>query len=232
MAGSLPCDRVRHPALGREDGPDGAASGRFALRSSLDHTFLAEGWATGCWLRARRVILGRVEHGIEGIEPAFDGLVAARRQDDKIASARRCDVGDPDCFSTISLHLQVARFLQLNGRRATERFQPQGTCRIDVPVRVARGRGGHVGSARSPPEIRAFRFVDGHHPHAFGPFLDYRRFVDIPMLCFLLDTLDERPERGSASLEMTGHVDQPLAVRERLLAILPECDPGMRPHGL
>jgi len=31
---------------------------------------------------------------------------------------------------------------------------------------------------------------------------------------------------------MKCHVDQPLTVCERLLAVLPEGDPGMRPHGL
>ena len=74
--------------------------------------------------------------------------------------------------------------------------------------------------------------MDGHHPHAFGPLLDDRRFVDLSALGILLDAFDECAERGCASLEVPRHVDQPLTVRERLLAGRPEGDAGMGADGL
>jgi hypothetical protein len=52
------------------------------------------------------------------------------------------------------------------------------------------------------------------------------------MLRVRFHALDERPERGCASLEVPGHVDQPLTVRQRLLAVLPEGNAGMSPDGL
>ncbi len=61
------------------------------------------------------------------------------RHDQEISGACRRNVGDADRFGAIALHLQVARFKQLDRRRATERFQPQRAGRIDVPARVRRG---------------------------------------------------------------------------------------------
>jgi len=56
-----------------------------------------------------------------------------------------------------------------------------------------------VGGEDHDREFRTFGLVDCHHPHAFAPLLDDRRFVDFSLLRFLLDTFDERPERGRTS---------------------------------
>ena len=111
-----------------------------SLRACNKHALLAEGRTSGCRLRAPARVLGRVEHWIEDLEPALDRLIAARRHDHKIAGACCRNVGDPDRFGAIALHRQVARFPELDRRRATERLQPQGACHIDVPVRLLAGK--------------------------------------------------------------------------------------------
>jgi hypothetical protein len=58
--------------------PDGAAGGRFALRSPLEHALLVEDRATGCRLRASAGVLGRVEHGRD------DNIWICANQEDEI----------------------------------------------------------------------------------------------------------------------------------------------------
>ena len=70
----------------------------------------------------------------------------------------------------------------------------------------------------------------GHHPHTLGPLLDDRGLIGLAALGIRLELLDEGPEGGSAPLEMPRHVNQPLAIGERLLAGRPKRDAGMCAH--
>ena len=81
-------------------------------------------------------------------------------------------------------------------------------------------------------EFQALCLVYGHDPHALDAFFNNRGLVGFAPLGVSLEFLDEGPEGGSAAFKMPRHVDQPLAIRERLLAVRPERDPGVRAHGL
>jgi hypothetical protein len=81
-------------------------------------------------------------------------------------------------------------------------------------------------------EFQAFGLVHGHDPYALDAFLDYRSLVGLPSLGVRFEFLHEGPERGSAALKMPRHVNQTLAIRERLLAIRPKRNPGMRAQSL
>ena len=180
----------------------------------------------------RRVIVRWVQHRVEHLEPAFDRLIAANRHDQEIARAGRRDIGHPDRLGLIALQLLVGSFEKLDRRRAAERLQPEVTIWVDVPARGVAGRAaGRVGEDHHR-ELQALGLVYGHHPHTLGALLDDRSLVGLAALGIRLELLDEGAEGGSASLEMPRHVDQPLAVGERLLAGRPERDAGMCAHGL
>ena len=93
--------------------------------------------------------------------------------------------------------------------------------------RVSRGPASRV-SENHHWEFQALCLVYGHDPHALDAFFDNRGLIGLSLLGVSLEFLDEGPEGGSAALKMPRHVDQPLTIRERLLAIRPERDPGVR----
>ena len=97
--------------------------------------------------------------------------------------------------------------------------------------RVAGCAAGRIGEDHDR-KFQTLGLVDGHHPHAFGAFLDDRRFVRFAVLGVRLELVDKGPERGGAALEMARHVDQPLTVGERLLAGRPEGDARRAPAPL
>ena len=68
----------------------------------------------------------------------------------------------------------------------------------------------------------------GHDPHALDAFFNNRGLIGFAPLGVSLEFLDEGAERGSAALKMPRHVDQPLTIRKRLLAVRPERDTGVR----
>ena len=72
----------------------------------------------------------------------------------------------------------------------------------------------------------------GHDAHAFDAFFDNRGLIGFAPLGVILEFLDKGPEGGSVALKMPRHVDQPLTIRQRLLAVRPKRDPGVRAHGL
>src|ERR1700727_2983893 len=97
--------------------------------------------------------------------------------------------------------------------------------------RVSRGPASRV-SENHHGEIQALCLVYSHDPHALNAFFNNRGLIGFSLLGVSLEFLDEGPEGGSAALKMPRHVDQPLTIRERLLAIRPERDPSVRAHGL
>src|SRR3977135_3177668 len=81
-------------------------------------------------------------------------------------------------------------------------------------------------------EFQALGLVSGHDPHTLGALFDDRSLVGLAAFGVSLEFLDEGPERGSAPLEMSCHVDEPLTICERLLATRPKRDTGMRAQRL
>ena len=90
-----------------------------------------------------------------------------------------------------------------------------------------------VGSARTTTrEFQALCLVYGHDPHAIETFFDYRALTGFALLGVSFEFLDKGPEGGCAARKMPRHINQPLPIRERLLAVQPERNPGVRAHGL
>src|SRR5215510_7087832 len=75
-------------------------------------------------------------------------------------------------------------------------------------------------------EFEALGLVYSHDPHTLGALLDDRSLVGFAAFCVSPEFLDKGAEGGSAPLELTRHVDQPLTICERLLAIWPKRNTG------
>ena len=97
--------------------------------------------------------------------------------------------------------------------------------------RVSRGAASRV-SKNHYWEFQALCLVYGHDPHALDAFFDNRGLIGFAPLSVILEFLDKGSEGGCAALKMPRHINQPLAIRERLLAVRPERDPGVRAHDL
>ena len=72
--------------------------------------------------------------------------------------------------------------------------------------------------------------MDGHHPNAFGAFLDDGSLARVATLRISLDLFNEGPERRGTPLEAPGHVYQPQAIGQRLLTCRPQRDTGVGAH--
>ena len=77
-------------------------------------------------------------------------------------------------------------------------------------------------------ELQAFGLVDGHDADALDTLFDYRSLVGLALFGISFELFDEGAERGRAAFKVPRHINQPLAIRERLLAVRPKRNPGMR----
>jgi hypothetical protein len=97
-----------------ETGAHRSCNRRHALRPAVEHTVFPEGGAAIRPIRVATRILGRIEHRIKHIEPAFDGLIAADRRYQKIPGPGRSDIDHSDGFRLITAQLFIGGFQQLD----------------------------------------------------------------------------------------------------------------------
>jgi hypothetical protein len=112
-----------------------------AVRAAVNHTLLAEARAARRRLGVPALIVRWVQHRVEHLKPAFDGLIAANRRYQEVSRAGRRDIGHPDRLGLIAPQLFVGSLQKLDRRRAAERFHPE----IDSVRQRGRDEHGQVG---------------------------------------------------------------------------------------
>jgi hypothetical protein len=212
--------------------PHRARRRRHPLWTAVEDALVSEGRAA--WRGRRGPTCGthRIQHGIDGFKPTFDGFITARRHDEQIAGTRCSHISHSHGFSSITPELEIARFQELNRRCPADLLQPDRTAGIDVSAwAVPGGRAGRI-SKNHDRKLQALSLEYSHDPNALGTLFHNRRFVDFTALGVGFDALDECAERGSTSLEASSRVYQSLTVGERLLAVLPKSNASLRAHSL
>src|SRR6516165_11703406 len=155
-------------------------------------------------------------------------MVATSRHNKKIPRAGCRYISDPDRLGLLAGQLFAGSFEQLDRCRAAKRLQPEAATRFDVTARgIARRVARWVGQD-DYRELQALGLVHGHYPHTLGALLDDGSLVGLPAFGIRLEFFDKGAEGGRAAFEIPRHVDQPLAVGQRLLARRPQSDTGVR----
>jgi hypothetical protein len=152
--------------------------------------------------------------------------------DQKVTRAGRCDICDADSLGSVALRFEIARLAKLDRNHPADRLQPNRTSCIDVSARNCAS--GPVRGIRKKHdgEFQPLSLVHSHDPHAFRSLLHDRSLASSSSVSLRFNALDKGTERRRATLEAARHVNKPLTICQRLLAVLPERHPGMGPHAV